>query len=87
MLESRVEASLKRAAESRGGLSVKLLGQIGLPDRLILLPGPKILFVETKAPGKRPRKIQRWWHDKLRKLGFRVEVIDTPEQARAVCDV
>lgn len=49
----------------------------GLPDRLCLFPGGEVVFVELKAFGKKPRKIQVLMHQKLKAMGFRVEVIDT----------
>ena len=39
-----------------------------------------MFFVELKAPGQKPRPIQVKRHEQLRKLGFRVEVIDEKEQ-------
>ena len=56
----------------------------GLPDRLCLFPGGEVVFVELKAPGKKPRKIQLFMHRKIRALGFRVEVVDTPEQIKKI---
>ena len=60
-------------------MCIKLLCDqlIGLPDRLCLFPGRKIVFVELKTTGQKPRRIQAYMHKKLRALGFRVEVIDT----------
>jgi hypothetical protein len=49
----------------------------GLPDRLIILPGGVIYFVEFKAPGQTPRKIQQYVITKLRNLGATVYVIDS----------
>ena len=49
----------------------------GLPDRLCLFPGGKVVFVELKAFGKKPRRIQILMHRNLKAMGFRVEVIDT----------
>jgi hypothetical protein len=64
--------------ESLGGWAVKLsaLHVSGLPDRLVLLPGGRVVFVELKAPGRRPRKIQLKVHDRLRGLGFEVLIIN-----------
>jgi len=64
-----------------GGLCVKFppLFFRGFPDRIVLLPGGAVVFVETKAPGQRPRLIQRKVHDRLRRLGFQVEVLDSVE--------
>ena len=51
-----------------------------MPDRLVCLPGGQAVFVELKAPGKAPRPIQIHQIGLLKKLGFRVEVIDSKEQ-------
>lgn len=77
--EKVIERKLAEQIKSLGGISIKLLSDYitGLPDRLCLLPGSKIVFVELKSTGQKPRKSQLFWHDKLRKLGFRVEVIDS----------
>ena len=77
--ERTIEAKLVERVKAFGGLCIKLLTYqfIGLPDRLCLFPGGRIAFVELKAPGKKPRKIQISVHTLLRSLGFRVEVIDT----------
>jgi hypothetical protein len=50
-----------------------------MPDRLVLLPGGKLAFVEVKAPGKKPRMLQVKRHEKLRELGFQVFVLDATE--------
>ncbi len=47
-----------------------------MPDRIVLLPQGKIVFVELKAPGKEPRPIQKYRIKELTALGFRVEIID-----------
>lgn len=77
--EKVVERKLTEAIKNLGGLSIKLLSDyiIGLPDRLCLLPNQKVIFVELKTTGQKPRKIQIYMHNKLRQLGFRVEVIDS----------
>lgn len=83
--EKTLERLLKNMVENKlKGLCLKLLSThyTGLPDRMCLLPGGKVFFVELKTSGMKPRKIQEWVHDKLRVLGFRVEVIDTSEQIK-----
>ena len=77
--EKLVERKLVELTKAKGGMCIKLLCDqfIGLPDRLCLFPGHKIVFVELKTTGKKPRRIQAYVHDKIRALGFRVEVIDT----------
>lgn len=80
-MEKIVEKYLVNEIERLGGLCVKFppLFFRGFPDRIVLLPGAVIAFVETKDTGKKPRPIQERAHAKLRKLGFRVEVIDSKE--------
>ena len=79
--EKVVERKLVEAVKNKKGLCIKLLCDqfIGLPDRLCLFPGHKIVFVELKTTGQKPRRIQTYVHNKLKALGFRVEVIDTIE--------
>lgn len=79
--EKYIERKLVEAVKNNDGLCLKLLSDYftGLPDRLCLLPGKKIAFVELKTTGEKPRKIQLFVHAKLRALGFNVEVIDTVE--------
>ena len=80
--EKQLERSLKNTVENMmNGLCLKLLSQhiTGLPDRLCLLPRGRAFFVEVKTTGKKPRKIQSFIHEKLRKLGFRVYVLDSSQ--------
>lgn len=77
--EKDIERLLVKKVKASGGLCIKLISDYanGLPDRMCLLPGGKIVFVELKSTGQKPRKIQKYMHSVLRGLGFRVEVIDT----------
>lgn len=79
--EKVVERRLVELVKINGGMCIKLLCDqlIGLPDRMCLFPGHKIVFVELKTTGQKPKRIQMYMHNKLRALGFRVEVIDTVE--------
>lgn len=74
--EKWFERDLCTRVKKLGGLCIKLsaLGFAGIPDRLVLLPGGKVLFVELKSVGKYPEKLQRYWHRKLAALGFIVLV-------------
>ena len=80
--EKLIEKKLTNEVNALGGWCLKLLSAhiTGLPDRLCLFSGGRILFVELKTTNKKPRKIQLFIHNKLRALGFRVEVVDTSEQ-------
>lgn len=81
MIESEklIEKKLTQEVKNVGGMSIKLipLHLIGLPDRLLLFPGSKIVFAETKTTGDKPRLIQIKVMDKIRSLGFEVRVIDS----------
>ena len=82
MLEKTIENKLTLAVKKAGGIAVKFVSPsfAGMPDRLVLLPDGVIDFAELKAPGKKPRPLQEARHRLLRRLGFRVYVIDSEEQ-------
>ena len=84
MYERDIERALVRYVKSLGGLCLKFVspGWDGAPDRLCLLPGGKICFVELKRPGAKPRPLQLRRHEQLRRLGFDVRVIDSMEEVR-----
>ena len=79
--EKVFERTLSKYVNDKGGIAVKLLSQFvnGLPDRMYLLPGGHALFVEFKSTGKKPTKIQEHIIDRIRKVGFTVMVVDSPE--------
>ncbi|WP_315168698.1 VRR-NUC domain-containing protein [Metaclostridioides mangenotii] len=78
MLESRIENKLKTEIDKLGGKAYKFIsGENGVPDRLVLLPGGKAIFVELKRLGEKPRKLQLLNHKRLKSLGFDVRVIDS----------
>lgn len=79
--EKVIERKLVEAVKANDGMCIKLLcdNLLGLPDRMCLFPGHKIVFVELKTTGRKPRRIQVFMHNKLRALGFRVEVVDSIE--------
>ena len=87
-MEKDIEKKLVKAVKSMGGIAPKLVspGFDGMPDRLILLPGGIMDFAELKASGKKPRPLQIARHRLLRKLGFKVYVIDNPEQIGGMLD-
>ena len=73
MLEKDVERALVRMVKRHGGKCLKWVcpGWLGVPDRLCLLPGGRIFFVETKRPeGSRYGEMQRKWAKWLTDLGF-----------------
>lgn len=88
MTEKKIEQALVSAVKAQGGVCWKFTspGTAGVPDRIILMPMGRIAFVEVKAPGETPRKIQLKRHRQLRALGFRVYVLDNPEQIGGILD-
>ena len=81
MRERDIEAYLRDKIRAWGGLALKWVspGNNGVPDRIVIMPGGRIVFVELKAPGGRPTKLQQKQHERLRKLGCDVRVIDSYE--------
>lgn len=79
--EKVLEAELRERCKALGWMCIKLTSQYqrGLPDRLILMPGGRVCFAEIKTTGKKPTALQRVMHERLRALGYRVEVVDTTE--------
>lgn len=88
MLESVIEGRLRQEAKKRGGMALKFVspGMNGEPDRIVLMPGGKLAFVELKAPGKIPRALQEKRIGQLRKLGFSVYVLDGTERIGGILD-
>lgn len=81
--ETRVEKRLRLGVEKFHGKALKLFFYDGIPDRLIILPGGRTYFVETKAPGKKLEPLQIIWREMLTKMGFDIRVIDTLEKVEA----
>lgn len=86
MREKEIEKTIVDETKKRGGMALKLTSpsSSGLPDRMLLFPKGRVLFVELKAPGKKTRKLQDVVIGTLRRLGFRVEVVDSKDKAREV---
>lgn len=82
MNEKFIERKLVTAVKARGGIAPKFVspGFAGMPDRLVLFPGGVCAFAELKAPGMKPRALQLARHEMLKRLGFKVYVIDGTEQ-------
>lgn len=83
--EQQIEIRLKEKVEQEGGLALKFIspGTAGVPDRIVLLPGMGIYFVELKAPGERLRALQLKRKKQLEDLGFKVYVIDSIQAVSA----
>lgn len=70
-LERRFVAEIRK----RGGLAIKMTNMNGIPDRLVILPEGRIVFVELKTDRGRTSKIQRHVITLLTNLGCDVRVL------------
>lgn len=88
MYERTIEQELVSRVKVMGGIAPKFTspGFAGMPDRLVLLPRGRMGFVEFKAPGRKPRPLQLARHRLLRRLGFKVYVIDEVNQIDGVLE-
>lgn len=87
ILEKEIEQKLKKMVERHGGLCLKWVspGWIGVPDRICILPGGRVIFVELKRPkGGKREAMQKWWARKLSDLGFLHLWIKCEEDIRAL---
>lgn len=91
MRENYYENKLRRKIRALGCGAVCLKfvspGYTGVPDRIILLPGGRVIFVELKQPGKVERERQRYVQSVLRRLGFDVfSAVDSDERIDEVVE-
>ena len=88
MREKVIEQKLVAEVKKAGGICPKWVapGFDGVPDRIVMFPGGKLAFVEVKAPGEKPRPLQRARHELLRRLGFKVFVLDNVEKIGGMID-
>ena len=88
MQEKDIENRLVRDVHTRGGMAWKFIspGIAGVPDRIVLMPKGHMAFVELKAPGKKPRPIQKLRIRQIERLGYKVYVIEDPGQIGGVLD-
>ena len=88
MRERDIERKLLMETVQRGGEALKFVspGCIGVPDRIVMLPGGHLGFVELKAAGEKPRPIQARRIEQIRAMGFKVFVADDAGQIGGVLD-
>lgn len=95
MRESTIEQYLVDRVKVMGGevRKVKWIGRHGAPDRLVMLPAVTFIngqpasgaiWVELKAPGEKPKPHQQREHERMRRMGQRVEVVDSIERVDEV---
>lgn len=81
MKEGSVVDYLKARVKALGGETrkIKFVAHNHAPDCMVLLEGMHPTLIELKAPGKKPRPGQLREHERLRKCGYQVLVINTHE--------
>lgn len=88
MRENVIERALREAIKKKGGWCLKFVspGTAGVPDRICLLPGGVIAFVELKAPGRHVKdgSLQEFWGKELDRMDFHWCEINTTEDAKAL---
>ena len=82
MRESAIEAYLRDRVKEMGGKAYKFVspGNAGVPDRMVCLPGGRVVFVELKSPGKKPTAVQLAQQRRLAELGFLVLTLDSKQK-------
>jgi hypothetical protein len=85
-LERDVERHLVKRVKEAGGMAPKWVspGHSGVPDRIVFLPGGRIIFVEVKAPGKKLGPLQVHVKGQLESLGVDFRVVDSKESVNAL---
>lgn len=85
MTESQLEARLGRMVRERGGLYYKFTspGSPGVPDRIVIAPGGRVIFLELKTQAGCLQKIQRYRISEMREKGAEVWVVKGIAQAKA----
>lgn len=88
MLESKIEDKLRRLLQRRGAMVWKFVspGQAGVPDRLVILPGGRCVFIELKTETGRLSPVQKVVIDRMRAQGCDVRVVHGWAEAKAVAD-
>lgn len=77
MKESQIETRLRQGVRALGGRAYKFVspGNTGVPDRLVVLPGGRIIFVELKTDTGKLSPMQIRQIDFLRSRGVPVRVL------------
>ncbi len=80
--EKDTEKYLRTEMLRHGGMSFKWTspGMKGVPDRICIFRNNKVIFVETKSEGDKPKPHQLRIHKSMREKGALVYVIDTKGQ-------
>lgn len=84
MKESSIEAKLVRMVRAKGGLCYKFVspGNPGVPDRIVITPAGRTIYVELKTEVGRLAAVQKWQQEEMRKRGAEVRTLKGLDQVR-----
>lgn len=77
MREQEIEQKLRQAVKEMGGRAYKFIspGNIGVPDRIVIMPGRQVIFVELKTEVGRLTPVQKAQIGYLERMGQDVRVL------------
>ncbi|WP_102412466.1 VRR-NUC domain-containing protein [Beduinella massiliensis] len=85
MRESQIEARMGQLVKKRGGLYYKFVspGNPGVPDRIIITPDGRVVWVELKTEVGRLSNLQKWQIEEMRRRGMDVRKVSGWDEAKA----
>lgn len=88
MRERDLERQVGTYVKNLGGRFEKFTspGNRGVPDRIVILPQGVLVFLEFKAPGKKPTILQQHFIDEYRRLGQHAYAVDDFAKARRILE-
>ena len=89
MKERDVEVLLREGVKQLGGKAYKWVspGNAGVPDRIVILPGGKVIFIELKQENGRLTRLQKVQQQTLRGMGAVAVTLRGAEDVKMYLDV
>ena len=89
MKERDIEVLLREGVKQLGGKAYKWVspGNAGVPDRIVILPGGKVIFIELKQENGRLTRLQKVQQQTLRGMGAVAVTLRGAEDVKMYLDV
>ena len=89
MKERDIEVLLREGVKQLGGKAYKWVspGNAGVPDRIVILPGGKVIFIELKQENGRLTRLQKVQQQTLRGMGAAAVTLRGAEDVKMYLDV